>query len=853
MKKEIKSQTKLTESKPISKGIFWVLGFAFLLFSNTLTNGYNMDDNLVTQNHPLTSKGLSATKEIFTSNYYKDAMGNTFGYRPMVHFSFALEKSLFGESAKVSHFVNMIIYLLVLFLFYKLLIRWLGKANEQFALITTLIFAIHPIHSEVVASIKNRDEMLAFLFAIAAGIFIHKFCTTKKRLILLGIALFFTLGLLSKKSIFPLVFVFPLAQLFLAKTPIKTVVFSLLALLIPSAIIVGETDLIKSLVVFFVPLLSVFLAFSVRSFMSNNELISLIWNRIKPIKELFFSIISWVFIGYGLIVKNDFFVVIGTLIIALNFSKPTYQFVQLSILTSLYAFLNKTFVPLDFTYFFAIYFLLYAKGIIKNSIIYSTLFISLMVFCSIGFNANYTWFEYIIPLNKLFLIVVFFVLFAKKNKKISWLTIVVSLIIYFILNWYVLLFALLIIIFSSKLIKINKIISLKKDISLGLVALFCLSYFAVINYQNLPLTHPKGVVEKSQKVINTTSSIIKEGRNLEYVENTLVANHSFQETIGTGMTVIGEYARLLIFPNELSFYYGFSKIQTTNMYSLGVFLIVLFYFLLLLLGSVKIKSNPIIMIGVVWFVSCILLFSNWVELVAGMVGERLAFTASAGFVILFVGIVYLIKPSFNFAKLQKMEILCLVVVISLSVRTYFRNMDWENAVVLMSKDIEHLDNSAQANNLLATALMSETQTNSYLDEPTVLAYRNKAVLHFEKAITAYPKYFNYHYDLGRTFVLMNDNKNAKNAFYNAFRLQPKNLLAIEELTKTSFDLGDFSDTVYYGKMYLKLNPINENIHELVAYMYLINKDFKNANYYAKTALKYYPSNPNLNKIIVDTQ
>lgn len=813
-----------------------------------------MDDNLVTQNHPLTSKGLSATKEIFTSNYYKDAMGNSFGYRPMVHFSFALEKSLFGESAKVSHFVNLIIYLLVLFLFYKLLIRWLGKANEQFALITTLIFAIHPIHSEVVASIKNRDEMLAFLFAIAAGIFIHKFCTTKKRLILLGIALFFTLGLLSKKSIFPLVFVFPLAQLFLAKTPIKTVVFSLLALLIPSAIIVGETDLLKSLVVFFVPLLSLFLAYFVLIFISNDKLLSVIWNRVKPLKGQFFSVISWIFIGYGLIIKNDFFIVIGTLIIALNFSKIAYQFVQLSIVTSLYAFLNKTFVPLDFTYFFALYFLLYAKGIIKNSIIYSLLVVSIVVFISIGFNADFTWFEYIIPLNKLFLIAVFFILFAKKNKSISWLTIVVALVIYFILNWFVLLFALFISLFTSKFIKYDKIISFKNEISLALVALFCLSYFSFINYQNLPLAPQiNEVVENRLKVINTPSSIIKEGRNLEYVENTLVANHSFQETIGTGMTVIGEYARLLIFPYELSFYYGFSKIQTTNMYSLGVLLIVLFYFLLLLLGSVKIKSNPIIMIGVVWFVSCILLFSNWVELVAGMVGERLAFTASAGFVILFVGIVYLIKPSFNFAKLQKMEILCLLVVISLSIRTYFRNMDWENAVVLMSKDIEHLDNSAQANNLLATALMSETQTNSYLDEATIISYRNKAILHFEKAITSFPNYFNYHYDLGRTFVLMNDNINAKNAFYNAFKLQPKNLLAIEELTKTSFDLGNFSDTVYYGSMYLKLNPINENIYELVAYMYLINKDFIKAKYYAKLGLKYYPNNYNLNKIIVDTQ
>lgn len=812
-----------------------------------------MDDNIVTQNHPLTSKGLSATKEIFTSNYFNDAMGNSFGYRPMVHFSFALEKSLFGESAKVSHFVNLVIYLLILFLFYKLLIRWLGKEKEGFTLVTTLLFAIHPIHSEVVASIKNRDEMLAFLFAILAGIFIHKFCTTKKWISLFGIALFFTLGLLSKKSIFPLVFVFPLAQLFLAKTPIKDVIISSVALLIPSSILIGETDLLKSLVVFSVPLLSVFLAFSVRAFMYNNDLLSVIWNRIKPLKEIFLSIISWVFIGYGLIVKNDFYVVIGALIIALNFSKPYYQFVQFSILTSLYAFLNKTFVPLDFTYFFSIYFLLYAKGIIKNSIIFSTLFISLMVFCLIAFNANFTWVEYIIPINKLFLIVVFFVFFAKKNKKISWITNVVILCIYFILNWYVLLFALLIMIINSKLIKINKIINFKNDISIALVALFCLSYFAVINYQNLPLTYHKIGVENSQKAINTSSSIIKEGRNLEYVENTLVSNHTFQETIGTGFTVLGEYARLMIFPNELSFYYGFSKITTTDMHSVGVLLIALFYLMLIILAIVKIRSKPIIMIGVVWFISSILLFSNWVELVAGMIGERLAFTASAGFILFVVAIIYWVKPTFDFIKPQKLEIVCLLIGIALCARTFVRNSDWKDSITLMSKDILHLENSAQANNLLAMALMSETQTNTSLDESIVNQYRKNAVNYFNKAIFTYPNFFNYHFDLGRTYVLLNDNRNAKNAFYNAYKLQPNNILAIEELTKTSFDLGDFSDTVYYGNLYLNTNPNNENIHELVAYMCLINNDLLNANRYAKRGLKFYPANPNLNKIIVDTQ
>jgi Tfp pilus assembly protein PilF len=102
-------------------------------------------------------------------------------------------------------------------------------------------------------------------------------------------------------------------------------------------------------------------------------------------------------------------------------------------------------------------------------------------------------------------------------------------------------------------------------------------------------------------------------------------------------------------------------------------------------------------------------------------------------------------------------------------------------------------------------------------------------------------------------VLLNDNKNAKIAFYNAYKIQPNNLLAIEELTKTSFDLGDFSDTVLYGNQYITANPNNENIHELVAYMCLINNDKKRANLFAKRGLNYFPANPNLNKIIEDTQ
>jgi len=49
-----------------------------LLYISSAQYDYNLDDNLVTQNQPLTSQGISAIPEIFKSNYYSDNMGYSY-------------------------------------------------------------------------------------------------------------------------------------------------------------------------------------------------------------------------------------------------------------------------------------------------------------------------------------------------------------------------------------------------------------------------------------------------------------------------------------------------------------------------------------------------------------------------------------------------------------------------------------------------------------------------------------------------------------------------------------------------------------------------------------------------------
>jgi hypothetical protein len=147
----------------------------FLVFGNSLFNGYNLDDNLVTQKQVLTSKGLSSIDKIFSQSYYSNNVDLGFGYRPIVLLSFAMEHQFLGESAKISHFVNLILYAIAVLLLFKLLLGYTGEKGILLAFLASILFAVHPIHAEVIASIKNRDEILAFLFLMLSALSIEKY------------------------------------------------------------------------------------------------------------------------------------------------------------------------------------------------------------------------------------------------------------------------------------------------------------------------------------------------------------------------------------------------------------------------------------------------------------------------------------------------------------------------------------------------------------------------------------------------------------------------------------------------------------------------------------------------------
>ena len=85
----------------------------------------------------------------------------------------------------------------MLFMF---LMQLFPARNPVFAFLICLVFMAHPIHTEVVANIKSRDEILSFLNTFVTLYLVFRYSLTKSRKDLVWSLVFFYLALLSKET-----------------------------------------------------------------------------------------------------------------------------------------------------------------------------------------------------------------------------------------------------------------------------------------------------------------------------------------------------------------------------------------------------------------------------------------------------------------------------------------------------------------------------------------------------------------------------------------------------------------------------------------------------------------------------
>lgn len=140
-------------------------------YANAWPNALVHDDKLFAGSERFVE--LSNIPRYFKETVWASAGGEDGLYRPLLLTSITLDARVWGDWAAGYHLVNIVLHVLVTILLYGLLVQLqhltAGRtaSDSRFALLAALLFAVHPVNTEVVNSIFNRSEMLVALGGLA--------------------------------------------------------------------------------------------------------------------------------------------------------------------------------------------------------------------------------------------------------------------------------------------------------------------------------------------------------------------------------------------------------------------------------------------------------------------------------------------------------------------------------------------------------------------------------------------------------------------------------------------------------------------------------------------------------------
>lgn len=134
-------------------------------YAPTLHNGWVLDDQyMIADNAAI--RDLAAVPRFFVTT--PPGAINRDYYRPVMLTSFAIDYALFRGSPAALHAMNVLYHAAVAFIVLLLLERLLGASASSASKLGALVFALHPVQSEVVYLVNYRATTLAAGFFFAA-------------------------------------------------------------------------------------------------------------------------------------------------------------------------------------------------------------------------------------------------------------------------------------------------------------------------------------------------------------------------------------------------------------------------------------------------------------------------------------------------------------------------------------------------------------------------------------------------------------------------------------------------------------------------------------------------------------
>jgi hypothetical protein len=831
----------------------WLIKWRFLLpailsllvYSPTLFNGYSLDDELVIQNHPLTNQGLSALAEIWESPYYKDEMGYSYGYRPIVLSSFALEYSLWGNNLFLSHLLNIILYALLctLILFWLEII--LKKNHHTAAFAVAVLFALYPLHSEVVCSLKNREEILSLMGGISAAIFLFRTGSRPAADFAMALLLF-VLGMLSKNTIFLFPLLLPLIS-FSGSVPfnLKLLLFGLIAPLPAAALLEVNNSLFVWIYILLCQLLvlGLWVYHSARTesaivpdrkdwytgFLNNYPgtgrtvlftflafifLFSCFYFRWVPGSYLLLGLLTlWALFSWnnGESALAVFLMLLSSSVFFLTGILPyiwTFTGENLLLISFLGALKSK---GRSFILFVIIFFLttavsIYTIGAEGMGILILLPFILAYHLQKLPHRAE--WFFYLLAL------------FNILNLDSSAHKFLPSILIN--IPW-----AMLCIKLGYAKRKGQAMPELGSIVLLMFLAIVLVNGFAHNHLGGTLTSKPKTIYDlsKSAEVLGELKPSKMGNRPLSFIESPLDWQASAAEVSATSIHSLAWYIGKLFVPYPMVCYYGYKEFTATDWSSAEVILASLALILItLVLTLIAWRQNKYLLY--LWLCLLLLLipYSNAFTRVPGMVADRYTFLPSLVSSALLIAIFYSLTDHFKNRLRFLSQYFLMSIMLLYAGLTFSRTFDWKDRITLFRADVQKAPRSVQLNNLLGVQLMLSALNNANPANSAELA--REAVQCFDRAIALYPAFFNLHYDKGRAWMFLNTPDSAIAAFRRGAKLNPDYPPLRSEMALALIQSG------------MRLEPANP-LSARFAYQEAIGSDSSLADAYNHLAFSHY--------------
>lgn len=261
--------------------VIGILVFGFYI--NSRNNEYALDDDIVMRQNAYVQKGFGGIGDILGNDAYKsfyESMGvdqqlSGGRYRPLSIVSFAIEQQLFGECygvryeevrdslfeiqkigisdigsqarlinekneleknikesnlaiAGARHIMQVLWFLLSMIVVLRFLRNHIFRENTDLAFLTTILFVMHPIHTEVIANVKSRDEIFSLLFIVLTLDYFFRYDLSKKTRDMVYGLVFFLLAFLSKEYAIMLFVLIPAGLMIFHKRKLSDLVSKLI-------------------------------------------------------------------------------------------------------------------------------------------------------------------------------------------------------------------------------------------------------------------------------------------------------------------------------------------------------------------------------------------------------------------------------------------------------------------------------------------------------------------------------------------------------------------------------------------------------------------------------------------------